>query len=285
MILRENNMNILVSTICFINFDKPGAEIYATFANRLIEDVINKTPWDIRVATNAPEKFQDAIDKYGSRVSLYVDTLENNKVAVGAFNQLLKYFALKDVPMSYDWVLYLDCDAGFRQDVNHQEVLNHIANWEAQGYDALGVRTNAIVRNELADHERQLAELQRMRDEGHPNPWMPMNLFTCKFNFYNITSQNIDPLWLDASMPSEHFLFLKNSPDGKLQRMSDRISEFNKILIAQPGPHVVIADMEAFELGVSAKVAGYNMGDAGDYGHNWLFAINFNGNNWEKIKL
>lgn len=286
-------MRLLVSTICFINFDKPGAEIYATFANRLIDDVMSKSTWDIRVATNAPEKFQEALDKYGERVSVYVDMLENNRVAVGAFNQLLKYVALKDVPSQYDWVLYLDCDAGLRdQQVDDEIVQQHIDRWEEQGYDAIGVRTNAILGNELRHHEEQLAELQRLKDEGHQNPWVPMNLFSVKFNFYNITSETVDPSWLTASMPSEHFLLLKNTPDGRLQKMSDTISDFNKILIAQVDPDSptythfpIISDMEAFELGVGAKVAGYNMGDAGDYGHNWALSINFNGSNWERIKL
>jgi hypothetical protein len=278
-------MKLLVSTICFINFDKPGAEIYATFANRLIDDVMIKSPWDIRVATNAPEKFQEALEKYGDRVSLHVDMLEDNRVAVGAFNQLLKYMALKDISLEYDWVMYLDCDAGLRQPIDEVLVQEHIDRWESQGYDAIGVRTNAILGTELERHEEHLRELQRLKDNGDPNPWVAMNLFSVKFNFYNIKSDTVDPLWLDASMPSEHFLLLKNPPNGKLQRMSDRISEFNKILIAQTSHHPIIADMEAFEIGVAAKVAGYTMGDAGDYGHSWVMCVNFNGSNWERIKL
>jgi len=56
-------MKILVSTICFIqpNKIKDGAEIYATFANRLIDSTMEKTNFDIRVATNRPELFSDAL--------------------------------------------------------------------------------------------------------------------------------------------------------------------------------------------------------------------------------
>jgi len=285
-------MKLLVSTICFINFSKPGAEIYATFANRLIDDTMTKTPWDIRVATNAPAMFQDAIAKYGDRVSLLVDDLTDNRVAVGAFNQLLKYFAFSNVPSDYDWVLYLDCDAGFRSHgwdgtpgINEQLVINHIQNWNSLGYDALGVRTNAIVRGELLDHERCLADLEQQTRDGVENPYSPMNLFSCKFSFYNLDSKTIDPDWLDASMPSEHFLLLQNNIPGRMQKVSDKIAEFNKILIAQEGGHVTISDMEAFEIGVAVKVAGYTMGDAGDFGHNWVMLVNFNGSNWEGVKL
>ncbi len=277
--------NILVSAISFINFDKPGAEIYATFANRLVDATMELTPWDIRIATNAPHLFEEAKLKYGDRFSTHVDLLENNRVAVGAFNQLLKYFAFKDVPEEYEWVLYLDCDAGFRHAPRVDELEAQISTWNEQGIDAVGTRTNAIVRGELADHEAQLEALNQQIANGDPAPYMPMNLFTCKFRFYNVTSENINPVWLDASMPSEHFLFVKNSPVGKMQAFSDHISDFNQILIAQTSHHPVISDMEAFEIGVSLAMAGYTMGDAGDYGHSWMFAIDFNGSNWERIKL
>ena len=44
-------------------------------------------------------------------------------------------------------------------------------------------------------------------------------------------------------------------------------------------------DMEAFEIGISAKLAGYNMGELGTYGHHDVLKVGFNSNNWEKIKL
>jgi len=277
--------NILVSTISFINFDKPGAEIYATFANRLIDATMENTPWDIRVNTNAPELFQDAVTKYGERVILYVDYLENNRVAVGAFNQLLKYFAFQNVPEKYEWVLYLDCDAGYRHPPRIDELETQIAAWDEAGIDAVGTRTNAIVRGELIDHERCLVDIQQQIADGVEHPYSPMNLFSPKFRFYNVTMENIDPIWLDASMPSEHFLFVKNSPPGKMQQFSNHVSDFNQLLIAQTSHHPTISDMEAFEIGVGLAMAGYTIGDAGDYGHTWMFAIQFNGSNWERVKL
>jgi len=42
-------INILVSTISFVNKIKQGSEIYTTFTKRLIDDVITKTPYNIIV--------------------------------------------------------------------------------------------------------------------------------------------------------------------------------------------------------------------------------------------
>jgi hypothetical protein len=42
--------------------------------------------------------------------------------------------------------------------------------------------------------------------------------------------------------------------------------------------------MEAFEIGVSAKLAGYNMGDFGNHGLYVVLKVQCNHNNWEKKK-
>jgi hypothetical protein len=42
--------------------------------------------------------------------------------------------------------------------------------------------------------------------------------------------------------------------------------------------------MEAFEIGVSAKLAGYNIGDFGNDGLFHVIKIVCNHNNWEKVK-
>ena len=58
-------MKILVSSICFVNRNRPGAEIYAIFAKRLINDIMTKTVHDIMITTNEIEHFNDEISKYG----------------------------------------------------------------------------------------------------------------------------------------------------------------------------------------------------------------------------
>ena len=101
---------ILVSTISFVNHQKEGSEIYTTFAKRLVNDVLTKTNYDVRVSTNEPKYFEELIGN--DRVIINHCELGNHKTNVKAFNQLLKFYALKDVRNEYDWILYLDCDAG-----------------------------------------------------------------------------------------------------------------------------------------------------------------------------
>ena len=104
--------NILISTISYINAEREGSDIYTTYAKRLINDVLNKTPYDIMVTTNHPSYFVDENNNWSGRVKIKENKLEHHKTHVGAFNQLLKFTAIEDIEEKYDWVLYLDCDAG-----------------------------------------------------------------------------------------------------------------------------------------------------------------------------
>jgi hypothetical protein len=265
-------MKILVSTICFIQPNKIqyGSEIYATFANRLIDSTMENTNFDIRVATNRPELFSEALSKYGSRVSLLVDRLEDKQVWVGAFNQLLKFLALKDVPKKYDYVLYLDCDASFFKSMDDELVFNTIRMEESNGFNGMANRSDeGYFMQQLTDHCSGVE-----------------NIFSAKFRLHNLTLDTAPIEWKTATMPCEHILLLKNE-DDKLQIMSDKIAEFNKKLEAQlEQPYIsCIPDMEAFELGISALIAGYKLGEINSYVHHDVLCVKFNGSNWEKIKL
>lgn len=274
-------MNILVSTICFVNRDKPGAEIYATFTQRLINDIMTKTPYDIMVTTNEPEHFQSNKEMWGDRVILRTELLENHRLVVGVFNQLLKFYTIKNIDSKYDWVLYLDCDAGLTDEWNISEVENQINQWVTDGYDILGTRTNAILINELLEHEKVLREHNDEIAKGNISHYYGGTLFSNKFIFYEVTSQNGPTEWFDAKLPSEHVLLVKNNE--KLQRMSEIFEDFCFKFETQ-GPHPITVDMEAFEIGVSAKLAGYNMGDFGNHGLYHIIKVVCNHNNWEKVK-
>lgn len=272
-------MKILVSSICFINHNKlkAGSQIYATFANRLIKSAMEFTPFDFRLATNEPDLFKEALETWPDRFSLLVDKLEHNQVQVGPFNQLLKFFALKNIPQQYDYVLYLDCDAGFRAPINMDIVEKEVQLMESEGYNGMVNRAHTeYLMQCLTEHE----QFQLPGNEGKKN------MFSHKFRFYNITSENIPVEWTDATLPCEHILFLKNESD-RLQRMSDKISEFNdKLEIQVNQPYIECAsDMEAFEIGISAKLAGYKFQELNSYHHHDVFQVTFNGSNWEKIKL
>jgi len=103
-------MNILVSTISYVNTAKKGSEIYTTFAKRLAKDVKTKTPYDIIINTNRKDLFEE-----DERVTVRDEFFKDHVTHVGAFNQLLKFSALQQIDKKYDWLLYLDCDAGFKE--------------------------------------------------------------------------------------------------------------------------------------------------------------------------
>ena len=115
---------ILVSTISFVNTEKTGSEIYTTFAKRLVDDVLTKTHYDVMVSTNKSELFDDVSNL--DRVKINQVDLINHRTHVGAFNQLLKFYAIKDINSMYDWVLYLDCDAGFIEQINSDDIENYL---------------------------------------------------------------------------------------------------------------------------------------------------------------
>jgi hypothetical protein len=274
-------MNILVSTICFVNRQKPGAEIYATFAQRLIEDVMKKTPYDIMVTTNEPEHFLNQKEIYGDRVIIRTELLETHRLTVGVFNQLLKFYSIKDIDLKYDWVLYLDCDAGISDTWDINEVKDMLNTNMSSGIDMLGTRTNCILHTELQDHEIRVKEHKKLIDAGQVNPYFAGNLFSNKFFFYEVSTENGPKEWFDAALPSEHVFIVKN--DEKLPKMSKTFEDFCYKFETQ-GDHPITVDMEAFEIGVSALLSGYKMGDFGNYGLYHIIKVTCNLNNWEKVK-
>ena len=269
-------MNLLVTTICFINRQKPGAEIYGTkYAQRLIEDILTKTPYDIRVATNEPELFADIIANSNGRASVLHDSLSRNRVWVGEgmhFNQLLKYIAFKDIDSKYDWVMYLDCDTGLFESVNTHDIEQFLNRHLASGFDAHGTRI-----------DNTLIYALRTFESGQPE------LFADKFKFYNVSTAHGPFEWLDATMPSEHIVLLQNSPKLPIfcQHFDDFCTWFEtQGPIADGGKDIPYQtqDMEAFEIGVSAELAGYKFRELGP-DQQALLKIKFNGSNWEGIKL
>jgi len=274
-------MNILVSTICFVNRQKPGAEIYSTFAQRLIEDVMQKTPYDIMITTNEPEHFLNQKEIYGDRVIIRTELLETHRLTVGVFNQLLKFYSIKDIDLKYDWVLYLDCDAGISDTWDINEVKDMLNTNISSGIDMLGTRTNCILHTELQDHEIKVKEHKKLIDAGQVNPYFAGNLFSNKFFFYEVSIENGPKEWFDAVLPSEHVFIVKN--DERLPKMSKTFEDFCYKFETQ-GEHPITVDMEAFEIGVSALLSGYKMGDFGNYGLYHIIKVTCNLNNWEKVK-
>lgn len=279
----ESKLNILVSAICFINRNKPGAEIYGTFANRLLNDVMTKSPFDFRIITNEPHQFEENKKIWGDRVIVTEDNLIGEKLTVGPFNQLLKYKTMLGVDKKYDWLLYLDCDAGFTSELNIDAIEKQTKIWEDQGYDFMATRTNAILKYELEDHEKKEGDFIINNPGLKFNPWIHGgNLFSSKFIFYEVSSKNGPHEWMEAKLPSEHVWYIKNNE--KLEKCGKNFKDFNEKFQSQSPENLITWDMESFEVGVSALLAGYNMGDLGNDGQFHILKIGFNFNNWEKVK-
>lgn len=258
-------VKILVSAISFVNTHKSGSEIYSTFAKRLINDVLDKTPFDVLITTNNINNFNDVVELNNDRVVIRNESLENHKTHVGAFNQLLKFYAFKDIDEKYDWVLYLDCDAGFTQQIEMGRLMDQINYWESLGYDMLALRTNATY------DEFEKKYLDSLTDGSN-------HLFNPKFRFYGV-----NPEWRGSCFPSEHILFVKNN--NKIKLMCEHFESFCTKFETQDINHPITFDMEAFEIGVSAFLSGYNIGEMGWNNQTDIFKVGFNYNNWERIKI
>ena len=255
---------ILVSTISFVNHQKEGSEIYTTFAKRLVSDVLTKTNYDVRVSTNEPKYFEELIGN--DRVIINHCELGNHKTNVKTFNQLLKFYALKDVKNEYDWILYLDCDAGLTTNVNLNDVEVYLNQLDSQNYDMSALRTDATY---------EIAKKEYIESNGRTS--YPKPLFNDKFIFYGINDS-----WSGAKLPSEHILLIKNN--HKLKLMAEHFENFCTQFETQDENDVITFDMEAFEIGVSAHLAGYNIVEMTWGRQCELFKVGFNYNNWEKIK-
>ena len=228
-------MNILISTICFISENRVGSRIYTTFANRLIDDVMTKSPFDMMLTTNMVEDFLDAKNKWGDRLSIVNNTLTNHKVDVKVFNQLLKFLAFCNIDSKYDYVVYLDCDQGMFENINLSEIEVKFKEWDDSGYDMFALRTDTTYKTELEKYNNYYKlEIK--------NYW-EQPLFYNKFIFYGV-----NPNLIGACLPSEHMIIFKNN--YKLPIMSLEFEKFCYLFESQDQSQPVTVDMEAFEIGV-----------------------------------
>lgn len=263
-------MKILVSTISYVN-TYPGKEkstIYTTFADRLATDVKTKTPFDIRINTNQKELFEE-----DDRVSVRDDFFKDHHTHVGAFNQLLKFSAIQQVDKKYEWVLYLDCDAGFKDNIDTEKVFNYINNLNKLGIEMVAVRTNCTFEGALEEFN---TSTKNGTDFTYTDDYK--RLFNDKFRFYGIRDE-----WKGAKFPSEHFFLIKNT--DKLQNMADHLEALCYEFETQDKSCPATIDMEAYEIGVAARSASIDMQEVCGEFYNYHLKIGFNFNNFEKVKI
>jgi len=263
-------MKVLVSTISYVNTfpGKEESELYLTFANRLANDVKTKTPFDIRINTNRKDFFEE--DK---RLSVKGDFLKDHYTHVGVFNQLLKFSALQQVDKKYDWVLYLDCDAGFTDNIDVDLVFEYINSLNQKNIEMVACRTDCT-------YESCLEEYNMSTKNGTDFTYVdsPSKLFNNKFQFYGVRDE-----WSGAKFPSEHFLLIKNT--SKLQKMADHFEALCYEFETQDKNYPITWDMEAFEIGVAARLAGIDMQSICGEFYNHNLKIGFNFNNFENVKI
>jgi len=262
LIVKKKEFSVLITSICFIDKNQSTSSDYILSAHKLINDIMTKTPYDFKLITNSTSDFLIyEKSSYSNRIKIIEDNLVDDQLIVGDFNQLLKYKIFFGIPSEYDWVLYLDCDAGFSSAVNHEKLKSITQKYYENGCDFLGTRTHYILKDQLIDHEKKI-ELCKNNNIVFV-PWgTNSNLFSPKFVFYNLNSENIPVEWLDAKLPDEHMLFFKNS--NKTEVMGLFLKDFCKKYETQLGGEIITISVEAFEIGISAKMAGYNVCDFDD---------------------
>jgi hypothetical protein len=188
-------------------------------------------------------------------------------------NQLLKFTAIENIPKKYEWVFYLDCDAGFISTLDTEAIQKYLHQLDAENIDMVAMRTDAT-------YEGCLQDFNDSTDFGKDFSYSEKakKLFNDKYVFYGIK-----PEWIGAKLPSEHVFIVRNNK--KLKVMAEEFEKFCYKFETQDKQYPTTFDMEAFEIGVSAFLAGYNLQELGWPNHQDLFKIGFNFNNFEKIKI
>jgi len=227
-------------------------EVYSSFCNSFISELLTLTPYDIKITTDCPGAFTKA-----DRLIIDPVDVSNNKVRIGYdFNYNLKHLCFKEYDSKYETIFYFDCDQKLAK-FNSQLAEDVIIGKYNAGFDFLATRTNAVLG----------ISLQRFKNGEH-------ELFSHKIANYGIDKTPPPDSWLNAKMPSEHFFILKNN--SKVKTFYETWKDLNDRTEKLEVCHGVWGD--GFEIGVSAAVAGYNVCEVNSYEQFEVFGIVFNGN-------
>lgn len=227
-------------------------EIYTSFCNSFLNELLELTPYDIKVTTDCP----DTVTK-NSRIIIDPVDVSNNKIRIGYdFNYNLKHLCFKEYDSKYETIFYFDCDQKLAK-FNSNLAENIIAERYKMGFDFLATRTNAVLESSLERFKKGESEL-----------------FTHKILNYGLDKTPPPLNWLNARMPSEHFFILKNC--SKVKKFYETWKELNDRTESLEVCHGVWGD--GFEIGVSAAVAGFNAMEVNSYEQFEVFGIVFNGN-------
>lgn len=232
-----------------------GNDFYLSAAKRLINELLEKTPYDVLVSTNNDNYFSDVIS---DRCIVRNNIRENSILKYGTeFNYNLKHHAFLEIPEKYDYIIYIDGDIKL---MKWDEETENFINGEMSNYDFFGDRLNAVLIDEVN---------RFIKNEPC--------LFSHKIKSYDIMDRfEIDDEIMMSRMPSEHILILKNDPE-KIMKFQEKWEELNEYLQSKNGVGGSWGD--GFEIGISSNYAGFNQYfNLSPYYWSSVLGFEFNGN-------
>jgi hypothetical protein len=233
-----------------------GVELYLKSSKKLISEILKNTQHDVLLTTNKLEYYDDInSSRFIVRDNVPKDSVFMYRGDV-EFNYNLKYLAFKDLPEGYDVIFYIDGD--IKNNFWNEESENKLKSL-INSYDWVATRLNCVLRNEVIQYKTTGSAL-----------------FKHKIESYEILKWNDNDTLMESHLPSEHFLIFKYNKE-KLEKFATKWGELNLILQNKNGGDGSWGD--GFEMGISAKYAGYdNMYDLppGNLEHDFGFI--FNGN-------
>lgn len=222
-----------------------NAYIYS--AIKLSQEILSQTHHDLIISTNKPELFNDILN---DRLTIR-NNIDNSSVykLKNEFNYNLKHFAFRNIPTSYDYIIYLDCDIKLNLWSSSSDIFMTDT---MSKYEFGADRLDCYLRNEVSYY------ISGKRC-----------LFSHKIQNYNILERfDINDDIMNSRLPSEHFLILKNDPK-KIIKFQEKWEEQNIYL--QSTNCNACSWGDGFEIGIAARYAGY---------HN---VYNISASNWKNI--
>ncbi len=253
-------MSKILFTLLSIKLE-PHGNLYVDSCKRLTTEILTQTNHDVLITTNTPDSFVEITTD--PRVTLREiaegeNTFKFTHNHTREFNYNMKHVCFRDIPQTYDYIIYLDADIKVTGwDSKSDE---YIDNFLTNIAEAGATRTNAILKDELGYYSNG------------------QSLFNHKFSVYALEDllslgENI----LEAKLPSEHFLILKNIPE-KVSKFYNTWKYLNTYLENKNGGNGSYCD--AFEIGISFQAAQYNLQEV-THGDSLLtLKFYFNGNKY-----
>lgn len=237
-----------------------GQKLYLEAAKKLVVEILEQTDSDILLSTNNINFFEDISD---NRLTIRNNISENQILMYqgGEFNYNTKHFAFKDIPESYDIIVYLDCDIKLEgwTEMSKQKIIEL-----CQNYNFIATRLNCVLEGEIDSYKNK----------------RPC-LFQHKIHSYDLLDRlSEDDDLLNSQLPSEHFFIILNE-EGKIKKFQEKWEEYDKYLQAKNGLGGSWGD--GFEIGIAARYAGlHKTHDTNLW--NTLLGFKFNGNKYTETK-